>query len=380
MRSGPLSAIRIVEFAGIGPTPFAAMMLADMGADIIRIDRPGGPAVSAGSATLDVLNRSRRSIAINLKDPASAEIAMRLCAAADVIIEGFRPGVMERLGFGADVLHEANPGLVYARMTGWGQTGPLAQNAGHDINYMAQSGALSLIGDAASPPIAPLNFVADFGGGATFVVVGILAALVERQASGRGQVIDAAMVDGAALLTAQVHGWRAMDFWNDERSNNLLDGAAYFYRCYETADGGFVAVGAIEPQFHAAFIAGLGLSPAEYDRQFDRSLWAERSQRIAAIIRTRSRDEWAAQFDGRDACVTPVLTLEEAARDPANRERQMIGVHAGALQPMPAPRFDRTPGAIWRSPSAPGADSEDIRAALASGVRWPEIHPQSTNE
>ena len=245
---------------------------------------------------------------------------------------------------------------------------------------MAQSGALSLIGDADSPPIPPLNFVADFGGGATFVVVGILAALVERQASGRGQVVDAAMVDGAALLTAQVHGWRRMGFWDDQRSNNLLDGAAYFYRCYQTADGGFIAVGAIEPQFHAAFIAGLGLSPDEFDRQLDRSLWAQRSERIAAVIATRSRDEWVARFDGLDACVTAVLTLDEAAHDPANRERQMLSEIDNSLQPMPAPRFERTPGAVWRSPSAPGCDSDDIRASLQRGAGWPPIDSKATDE
>lgn len=373
MRSGPLSKIRIVEFAGIGPTPFAAMMLADMGADIIRIDRPGGPAVSVGVPTLDVLNRSRRSIALDLKDPASVDIAMRLCAAADVVLEGFRPGVMERLGFGPEVLLAANPALVYARMTGWGQTGALSQKAGHDINYMAQSGALSLIGDAASPPIPPLNFVADFGGGATFVVVGILAALVESQSSGQGQMVDAAMVDGSALLTAQVHGWRSMGFWDDTRSANLLDGAAYFYRCYETADNGYLAVGAIEPQFHAAFIAGLGLLLDDFDHQFDRSLWPARSRQIATVIQTRSRDDWMEIFDPLDACVTAVLTLDEAAEHPANRERDLLAIRDGSLQPMPAPRFNRTPSAVWRSPSAPGADSEDIRAALAGGEQWPAI-------
>ena len=373
MRSGPLSTIRIIEFAGIGPVPFAAMMLADMGADIIRIDRPGGPMVSAGSPTLDILNRSRRSIALDLKDPASVEIAMRLCAAADVVLEGFRPGVMERLGFGSAVLHAANPALVYARMTGWGQAGALSQKAGHDINYMAQSGALGLIGDAGSPPIPPINFVADFGGGATFVVVGILAALVERQSSGRGQVVDAAMVDGSALLTAQVHGWRAMGFWQDQRSDNLLDGAAYFYRCYETADGGYLAVGAIEPQFHAAFITGLGLSLGDFDRQFDRGLWPERSAQIATLIRSRARDDWVATFDPLDACVTAVLTLDEAADHPANRERELLAVREGALQPMPAPRFDRTPSAVSRSPAALDADGVDIRAALAQSDQWPTV-------
>lgn len=378
MRSGPLTKIRIVEFAGIGPTPFAAMLLADMGADIIRIDRPGGPTVSAGSPTLDILHRSRRSIALDLKDPASVEIAKKLCASADVLLEGFRPGVMERLGFGPDSLHQANPALVYARMTGWGQAGALSQKAGHDINYMAQSGALGLIGDAASPPVPPLNFVADFGGGATFVVVGILAALVERESSGQGQVVDAAMVDGSALLTAQVHGWRKMGFWQDSRSDNLLDGAAYFYRCYETADGGYLAVGAIEPQFHAAFIGGLGLPMDEFDHPLDRSRWAERSARIQSVIRTRSRDEWVATFDRLDACVTAVLTLDEAADHGANRERNLLEVRDGSLQPMPAPRFDRTPSAVWRSPSLPGADDQGIKTALASRDGWPAIDSEST--
>ena len=303
---------------------------------------------------------------------------MQLCAAADVVLEGFRPGVMERLGLGPDELHAANPALVYARMTGWGQSGALSQKAGHDINYMAQSGALGLIGDAGSPPVPPINFVADFGGGATFVVVGILAALVERQSSGRGQVVDAAMVDGSALLTAQVHGWRAMGFWQDQRSDNLLDGAAYFYRCYQTADGGYLAVGAIEPQFHIAFITGLGLSLGDFDRQFDRSLWPERTAQIASLIRSRTRDDWVATFDPLDACVTAVLTLGEAADHPANRERDLLAVHEGALQPMPAPRFDRTPSAVWRSPSLPGADDQAIKEALSRNDAWPEIEDQST--
>ena len=378
MRSGPLNQIRIVEFAGIGPTPFAAMMLADMGADIIRIDRPGGPAVSAGPPTLDVLNRSRRSIALDLKDPASIEIATRLCAMADVVLEGFRPGVMERLGFGPDQLLAANPALVFARMTGWGQHGPLAHKAGHDINYMAQSGALGLIGDAKSPPIPPLNFVADFGGGATFVVIGILAALVERQTSGQGQVVDAAMVDGSALLTAQVHGWRAMGFWEDQRSCNLLDGAAYFYRCYQTADGGYLAVGAIEPQFHAAFITGLGLSIDDFDHQHDRTLWPKRTEHIATIIRAHDRATWVERFEAVDACVTAVLTLDEASRHPANTDRNLFSAPEDALQPMPAPRFDRTPGALWRSPSATDADGDHIKSALASRDGWPAIHAEST--
>ena len=372
MRSGPLLNIRIVEFAGIGPTPFAAMMLADMGADIIRIDRPGGAKVSAGDVTLDVLNRGRRSIALDLKDPADVAVAHALCARADVVLEGFRPGVMERLGFGPDPLRAGNPRLIYARMTGWGQDGPLADKAGHDINYIAMSGALSLVGEAGKPPPPPINFFADFGGGATFVVTGILAALVERGASGQGQVIDAAMVDGSALLTAQIHAWRAMNFWSDQRSDNILDGAAYFYRCYETVDGKYLAVGAIEPQFHAAFLDCLQLPRDEFGDHLNRAHWAERSARVAAVVATRSRDDWVERFAPFDACVSPVLSIIEAIDHPANRERDMFGTIGGVAQPMPAPRFDRTPIAPPSPPRDIGADSDAIRRRLTATTDWPD--------
>ena len=371
MGSGPLRQIRIVEFAGIGPTPFAAMMLADMGADVIRIDRTGGAEVSPGDPTLDVLNRGRRSIALDLKIADDAAVANALCARADVVLEGFRPGVMERLGFGPRELRASNPRLIYARMTGWGQDGPLADKAGHDINYIAMSGALSLVGEAGQPPLPPINFFADFGGGATFVVTGILAALVERGESGEGQVIDAAMIDGSALLTAQVHAWRAMGFWSDRRSDNILDGAAYFYRCYECADGKYLAVGAIEPQFHAAFIGGLDLPLDEFGDHFDRAHWADRAARIAAVIATRTRDQWVDRFEALDACVSPVLSIAEAIDHPANRAREMFGEIAGVEQPMPAPRFDRTPAAIHSGPSAIGADSESIRRQLGATEAWP---------
>ena len=371
MGSGPLRQIRIVEFAGIGPTPFAAMMLADMGADVIRIDRTGGAEVSPGDPTIDVLNRGRRSIALDLKIADDAAVANALCARADVVLEGFRPGVMERLGFGPRELRASNPRLIYARMTGWGQDGPLADKAGHDINYIAMSGALSLVGEAGQPPLPPINFFADFGGGATFVVTGILAALVERGASGEGQVIDAAMIDGSALLTAQVHAWRAMGFWSDRRSDNILDGAAYFYRCYECADGKYLAVGAIEPQFHAAFIGGLDLPLDEFGDHFDRAHWADRAARIAAVIATRTRDQWVGRFEVLDACVSPVLSIAEAIDHPANRAREMFGEIAGVEQPMPAPRFDRTPAAIHSGPSAIGADSESIRRQLGATEAWP---------
>ena len=372
MRSGPLHQIKVVEFAGIGPTPFAAMMLADMGADVIRIDRPGGAKVSAGDATLDVLNRGRRSIALDLKDGEPAAIARSLCDRAAVVLEGFRPGVMERLGFGPAELHATNPALVYARMTGWGQHGALADKAGHDINYIAMSGALSLVGEAGRPPPPPLNFFADFGGGATFVVTGILAALVERAISGQGQIVDAAMVDGSALLTAQIHAWRAMGFWSDQRSDNLLDGAAYFYRCYECADGQYLAVGAIEPQFHVAFVEGLGLPFGEFGNHLDRSTWADRSARVAAVVATKRRDDWVERFAALDACVSPVLTIAEAIAHPANRDRALFGTVGGVEQPMPAPRFDRTPAAVAGAPRSVGADGDAIRARLATSDEWPD--------
>ena len=372
MRSGPLQRIRIVEFAGIGPTPFAAMMLADMGADIIRIDRPGGAKVSAGDPTLDVLNRGRRSIALDLKRADDVAVAEQLCDRADVVLEGFRPGVMERLGFGPDRQRARNPGLVYARMTGWGQHGALADKAGHDINYIAMSGALALVGEAGKPPPPPINFFADFGGGATFVVIGILAALIERGVSGCGQVVDAAMVDGSALLTAQIHAWRAMGFWSDQRSDNILDGAAYFYRCYETADGKYLAVGAIEPQFHAAFIDGLGLPIDEFGDHLNRAHWAERAERITSVVATRRRDEWVHRFGALDACVSPVLSVAEALDHPANRERAMFGTVGEVEQPMPAPRFDRTPVAVSSPPRAIGADSAAILARLAASSEWPD--------
>ncbi|MFC3712896.1 CaiB/BaiF CoA transferase family protein [Sphingoaurantiacus capsulatus] len=338
--AGPLVGVRVLELAGLGPTPFAAMMLADLGASVLRIDRTGGPAVSAGDSRLDTLNRSRPSLALDLKSPEAMATIAALVARADVLIEGYRPGVAERLGLGPDALHAINQRLVYARMTGWGQTGPLALKAGHDINYLALTGGLHMIGPGDRPPPPPLNLVGDFGGGGMFAVTGILAALVERATSGKGQVIDCAMVDGATTLLAQAYAWRDMNFWTDDRGENLLDGGAYFYRCYETADGGYLAVGAIEPQFHSAFIEGLGLDPADFDGQMDRRHWAARAARIAEVVRSRTRDDWVAAFDPFDACVSPVLTPAEAPAYHANAARDVfIG---GA--PAAAPRFDRTPG------------------------------------
>lgn len=354
--AGPLAGIRVLELAGLGPTPFAAMMLADLGASVLRIDRPGAPLISAGDPQLDTLNRGRPSLALDLKAPEAMATLTELVARADVIIEGYRPGVAERLGLGPDALHGINPRLVYARMTGWGQTGPLAQKAGHDINYLALTGGLHMIGPADRPPPPPLNLVGDFGGGGMFAVTGILAALVERTASGKGQVIDCAMVDGATTLLAQAYAWRDMGFWSDERGANLLDGGAYFYRCYQTADGGYLAVGAIEPQFHQAFIEGLGLDPADFADHMDRRHWPSRAERIAEVIAARPRDEWVSVFDAFDACVSPVLTPAEAPAYPANAQRGLFVDGA----PAPAPRLSRTPGRAGR----PSVSGEGGREAL----------------
>jgi len=360
-RTGPLTAIRVVEFAGLGPTPFAAMMLADLGADVIRIDRLGGGTPSPGDARHDFLNRGRPSLALDLKSSAGIATAKALVAKADVLIEGYRPGVMERLGLGPAVLAPSDSRLIYARMTGWGQDGPLAQKAGHDINYIAMTGALHMIGTADAPPPPPLNLVGDFGGGALFVVSGILAALVERQSSGRGQVIDAAMVDGAAMLLTQVFAWKAMGFWRPERAANLLDGGAYFYRCYETADGGHMAVGAIEPQFHRELLVGLGLDPTDFRDQMNPATWPDRAKRLAAIFLTRTRDAWVAAFEPYDACVSPVLTPDEAVIAPANVARGVFVTDQGFSQPGPAPRFVRSPTRIGIPPRLPGDTGDAIR-------------------
>ncbi|MBY8821530.1 CaiB/BaiF CoA transferase family protein [Sphingomonas colocasiae] len=359
---GQLDGIRIIEFEGLGPTPFAAMMLADLGADVIRIDRRTGPEVSAGNAALDALNRGRPSIALDLKDENDRAIALGLIDRADAMIEGNRPGVMERLGLGPETCLTRNPALVYARMTGWGQSGPLADKAGHDINYIAQAGVLHAMGPSDAPPPPPLNLVGDFGGGALFAVVGIVAALLRRTVTARGQVIDAAMIDGAALLATQLHAWRAMGFWHDARESNLLDGAAYFYRCYETADGGYLAIGAIEPQFHAAMLRGFGFDPAEFPDQFDRASWRPRRERLAARIATRTRDAWADIFAPIDACVTPVLSPAEAVIAPANVSRGLFGEMMGQAVPAPAPRFAGHPRSRLRAPDGRGASSADILA------------------
>lgn len=376
---GPLAGIRVVEFAGLGPTPFSCMILADFGAEVLRVERIGQVSAAGGDERYNYLNRSRSTIALDLKSDEGLALARELASRADVLVEGFRPGAMERLGLGPDELCALNPRLVYSRMTGWGQTGPLAQTAGHDINYLALTGGLDLIGPPDQPPPPPLNFAANFGGGGMLLVAGILAALVERATSGRGQVIDAAMIDGASLLMTQVFAWTRMGIWRPGRGGNLLDGSAYFYRCYETSDGRYMAVGALEPQFHALFVAALGLDPVEFANHLDPRNWAERATRIALLFRERTQAEWTAVFEGIDACVTPVLSPEEAVHHPANMAR---GVHVGpedARQPAPAPRLSRTPGMVRSMPSLAGEngaqalenwgfDSRTIAALNAAGV------------
>ncbi|MCP3733914.1 CoA transferase [Sphingomonas sp. RP10(2022)] len=337
MATPPLAGLRIVEMAGIGPGPFAGMMLADHGAEVIRIDRGVQPGFS--DPARDPLLRSRRSVALDLKTPPGIAAVRRIAATADGLIEGFRPGVMERLGLGPEVLLADNPRLVYGRMTGWGQDGPLAHEPGHDINYIALSGALHAFGPAGGKPAAPINMVGDFGGGGMLLAFGMLAALLHAQRSGEGQVVDAAMTEGSALLMSMIWGFRAMGRWSDARGTNLLDGGAPFYDTYETQDGGWIAVGAIEPAFYAALRRVLGLDDALWDRQFDPAAWPAMREALAARFRTRPRDTWVAAFAGTEACVTPVLGFDEAAAHPHNRDRAAFVTAGGVVQPAPAPRY-----------------------------------------
>ncbi|MCC6766490.1 MAG: CoA transferase [Deltaproteobacteria bacterium] len=360
---GPLSGIRIVELVGIGPGPFACMLLADLGADVIRVDRAQN--VSGGdpeSPPADLLARGRRSIGVDLKSPAGVETVLRLVEKADVLIEGFRPGVMERLGLGPDVCAKRNPRLVYGRMTGWGQEGPLAHAAGHDINYISLTGALHAIGRSGEVPVPPLNLVGDFGGGTMYLVMGVLAALVERQASGKGQVVDAAMTDGAASLMTIFYGIKAIGFWKDERGVNMLDSGAHFYDVYETKDGRYVSIGSIEPQFYQLLLKHTGLAGEELPVQFDRDQWPALKERMAAIFRTKTRDEWCAIMENTDVCFAPVLSMSEAPRHPHNAARGTFTEVKGVVQPAPAPRFSRTPGAIQCPPAHPGQHTDEALA------------------
>lgn len=359
MGQGPLQGVRVVEFQGIGPGPFCAMLLSDMGADVVRIDRKG----AHGGAAFDVTSRGRRSVALDLKSATDIEIALALIGKADALIEGFRPGVMERLGLGPDVALGRNPRLVYGRMTGWGQTGPLASAAGHDINYIALTGALHAMGRAGAPPAPPLNLVGDFGGGALYLAMGICAALLHAEKTGAGQVIDCAMTDGAASLMAMFYGFRGAGMWSDARDANLLDGGAHFYDTYETKDGKWVAIGSIEPQFYALLLekAGLAGDPA-FAPQMDRARWPDLSKTLGTVIASKTRDEWCAAMEGTDVCFAPVLSLEEAPRHPHNVARETFTTVAGVVQPNIAPRFLRTPGAVQGPPPKPGAHTEEVLA------------------
>jgi alpha-methylacyl-CoA racemase len=341
---GPLEGLRVIELASIGPGPKCCMLLADLGADVVRIDRlqPSGLGL-AMERRHDVNGRGRRSLALDLKSPAGVDVALRLLEGADVMVEGFRPGVIEGLGLGPEVCLARNPRLVLGRMTGWGQSGPLAAAAGHDLNYIALSGVLHAIGPKDGAPVAPLNLVADYGGGALVLAFGILAALFERQRSGRGQVVDAAMVDGAASLASVFWGLRAAGNWDDARGSNLLDGGAPFYAVYETADGRHISLAPLEPKFFAQLAAALGLEPRFVQRQYDRRLWPEMRAAIAAAVRRHTRDEWCARLEGSDACFAPVLSFDEAAQHAHARARGAFIEVDGVVQPAPSPRFDRTP-------------------------------------
>ncbi|MEV6700044.1 CaiB/BaiF CoA-transferase family protein [Streptomyces sp. NPDC051453] len=356
--SGPLAGVRVVELAGIGPGPFAAMLLADLGADVVRVDRPGGAGLAI-DPEYDITNRNKRSVVIDLKADDGPARVLDLVAKADVLIEGYRPGVAERLGVGPDDCHARNPRLVYGRMTGWGQEGPLAQRAGHDIAYIALTGTLGMIGRPDEPPTVPANLVGDFAGGSLYLVVGILAALHHARDTGAGQVVDAAIVDGASHLAAMIHGMLAAGGWQDRRGSNLLDGGCPFYGTYETSDGQYMAVGALEQQFYDEFIALLGIEGTVPARK-DLARWGELRDAVAACFKTRTREEWTAVFEGSDACVAPVLSLREAPGHPHLAARGTFTDHGGITQPAPAPRFSATPTTVRSGPAQPGADTAGV--------------------
>ncbi len=373
---GPLAGVRVVELAGIGPGPFAAMMLADLGADVIRVDRVTDVATDAfGTPHPDLLNRGRRSIGVDLKSAGGREVVLALVGAADALIEGFRPGVTERLGLGPTDCHATNPGLVYGRMTGWGQHGPYAPHAGHDIDYLAVTGALHGIGRAGQPPVPPLNLLGDFGGGGMMLALGIVSALYAVRAGATGQVVDAAIVDGVAVLSTQIHALRRLGMWQDPRGVNLLDGGAPFYDTYECADGRFIAVGALEPKFYDELVRRTGF-PLPSDEALDRTdpaNWPALRAAWGRLFRTRSRDEWAALLTESDACVAPVLDWQEAPDDPHLAARGTFVVRDGVVQPAPAPRFSGTPTSVRRPPPWPGEHTDEVLAELG-------YHPEQVAE
>ncbi|MFI6851243.1 CaiB/BaiF CoA transferase family protein [Streptomyces sp. NPDC050416] len=355
---GPLTGVRVVELAGIGPGPFAAMLLADLGADVVRVDRPGGPGLAIDPA-YDVTNRNKRSVLVDLKAPDGPDQVLELAARADILVEGYRPGVAERLGVGPEACHARNPALVYGRMTGWGQDGPLADRAGHDIAYIAPTGTLGMIGRPDEPPPVPANLLGDYAGGSLYLVVGVLAALHHARLAGTGQVVDAAIVDGVSHLGTMIHGMLAAGGWQDRRGANLLDGGCPYYGTYETADGRYMAVGALEPQFYEEFLALLGIEDQATARK-DVTRWGELREQVAARFKSRTRDEWTAVFHGTDACVAPVLSLREAPHHPHLAARGTFTDHGGITQPAPAPRFTATPTSVRTGPARPGADTADV--------------------
>ena len=362
---GPLEGVRVIEIAGIGPGPFAAMMLADMGAEVLRVVRTGTGGMSmAGNPRLDFFNRNKRCVALNLKDPRATELALRLIEGADAVLEGYRPGVMEKLGLGPEVCLGRNPRVVYGRMTGWGQDGPLANSAGHDINYVALTGALHAIGERGGKPVVPLNLVGDFGGGGMFLAYGMVCALLEAAKSGKGQVVDAAMVDGASTLMAMMYAAFQSGFWSNSRGSNMLDGGAHFYGVYETADGKYVSIGSIEPQFYALLLEKLGIDPESLPHQMDPRHWEALRDRFDVIFRTRSREQWCALMEGTDICFAPVLGLDEVAHHPHMVSRGNFLHDGDVWQPAPAPRFSRTHPAAPTEPVASGADTDATLAAV----------------
>jgi alpha-methylacyl-CoA racemase len=367
--AGPLAGVRVLELAGIGPGPYAAMVLSDMGAEVVRVDRAASvPASPPERPPVDVLNRGRRSIGVDLKSPEGVEAVLRLVGAADALIEGFRPGVTERLGIGPDVCLERNPRLVYGRMTGWGQDGPYASAAGHDINYISLAGALEGIGRAGGPPTPPLNLVGDFGGGGLLLAFGIACALFEAGRSGQGQVIDAAMIDGAANLMSMFFGFKAMGIWSPERGTNLLDTGAHFYDVYECADGRYVSIGSIEPQFYAELLKRTGLDgDPDLATQMDRSAWPALKAKLAEVFRSRTRDEWCDEMEGTDVCFAPVLSMDEAPAHPHNVARGTFETRDGVVQPAPAPRFSRTAPELDRPPAHPGQHTDEVLADWGFG-------------
>ena len=364
--SGPLSGVRVIEMAGIGPGPFACMLLADMGAEVIRVDRTSG-GMSMGANPADVMGRGRRSVAVNLKDPAGVATVIKLIESADVLIEGFRPGVMEKLGLGPDVCLQHNQKLVFGRMTGWGQEGPLAQAAGHDINYIAITVALDEIGRKDSGPVPPLNLVGDFGGGSMYLCMGILAALFEAQKSAKGQVVDVAITDGVISLMAARQGFQAMGMWSPEqRQNNMLDGGAHYYDTYECADGKYICIGSQEPQFYALLIEKLGVEIGEtgFHQQIEKELWSQYQPAVAEAFKQKTREQWCEIMEGTDICFAPVLNMDKAPKHPHNIARKSFVEIDGVVQTAPAPRFSRTPGEIAGAAVAAGQNSTEVLSAI----------------